>query len=82
MRPHLPPNLLPLALSRVVQIADAPSPRSKPLSKSARAPIDKAIGETRQLLCDNIDQLFLAVKDHIYAILDQMHAAGYEGERW
>ena len=71
-------DLLLFSTLRITQIADAPSPRSKPLSKNARAAIEKALSETKKLLRETAGQLFLAIKEHIYAILDQMHSAGYE----
>lgn len=59
---------------------DAPGPvRGKVLSKAALALIERALGTTEQLMRSTADQVFVAVKDCLLFIIDDMHSAGYGG---
>lgn len=59
---------------------DAPMGRGRSLPKSARVPIDKALANSQQLLDDTVDQLFLAMKEHVLTIIDDIHTAGFESK--
>lgn len=54
--------------------------RGKGLSKAARSHIDRALTASEQLLRSTAEQIFAASKDHVWRIIDDMHAAGYQGE--